>query len=157
MGGYLIYPVLGYWASRRDFGKTERILLYVVAILCALLRYCGIEVLSIRDGVTNQLYMDYLSFPALFLALGIFVFVRYLCERFDSKLQKFSGILSVVSSCSLGVYLIHNFVLSKMGAIPFFGKYTFRWYFLWPIACYLLCLAVVYICKKIPLIRKVFP
>lgn len=157
LGGYLLYPVLGYWASRRDFSKTERILLYITAISCAVLRYNGLRMLSERDGYTNTLYMDYMGFPAMFLALGVFVFVRYACQRYQNLLCRAAKALSVVSSCSLGIYLIHNLVLNEMSQHAFFAKYSFQWYFIWPWVCYLFCLAVVYICKKFPLIKKVFP
>lgn len=157
LGGYLIYPILGYWASIHDFSKTERYVCYVAAVFCVLLRYTGLRTLSVRDNTTNQLYMNYLGFPALFLALGVFVFFRYLCmdrivisERVRQSLEK-------ISSCSFGIYLLHILVINKMAKIPFFAKYSVQWYFFWPFICYLICLVIVFFVKRIPAIRWIFP
>lgn len=157
LSSFLLYPILGYWASTHNFNKGERILCYIAAICSLLIRYFGLRTLSVRDGATNALYMNYMSFPALFLALGVFVFIRYFCERHDTTLRKIQSPLSKIASCSLGIYLIHNLVINFMAKIPFFGKYTLRWYFIWPLFCYLFCLLVVYIVKKIPVIKHIFP
>ena len=157
LGSYLIYPVLGYWAATRDFSKLERIACYATAVLCGALRYHGLRILSERDGFTNQLYMNYKGFPALFLALGVFIFIRYFCEKHKNYFERMSKWLAELSSCSLGVYLIHNLFIREMSSIAFFKKYSFQWYFIWPFVCYGVCVLVVYIVKKIPLIRKVFP
>lgn len=157
LSSFLLYPVLGYWAATHSFEKIERILIYIVAICSLLIRYFGLGTLSVRDGTTNLLYMNYLSFPALFLALGVFIFARYFCERYYNMFYKIQATLSKIASCSLGIYLIHNLVLNFMAQIPFFGKYTLRWYFVWPLPCYLFCLLVVYVIKKVPILKHIFP
>lgn len=156
LGSYLLYPVLGYWAATYDFKKKERIMCYAAAITCAILRFVGLMVLSQRDGTTNQLFMDYKSFPALFLALGVFVFAKYLFRQI-SIAGRARKVLKELSACSFGVYLIHHIVLDVMAKIPFFAKYSFQWYFFWPFVCYLACLCFVYIVRKIPIIKNIFP
>ena len=42
LGSYLIYPILGYWAATRNFTKRERVLCYIVAMACAVMRYSGL-------------------------------------------------------------------------------------------------------------------
>ena len=157
LGGYLIYPVLGYWAAKKDFTKAERIVSYIAAILCAVLRYWGLAFLSERDGNTNQLFMNYKGFPALFLALGVFVFVRYACEKLKMYIEKYSHLISIASSCSFGVYLVHNLVLDQMARISFFAKYSVQWYFFWPFICYFLCVAIVLVGKRLPFVKRFFP
>ena len=145
LGGHLIYPVLGYWASVHDFKPKERFACYAAAVFCAVLRYFGLARFSARDGVTNQLYMNYVSFPALFLALGIFVFVRYMFSERFAVSEPVKKILKECSACSLGVYLIHHYILDKMAEITFFAKYSFQWYFIWPFFCYVGCLLLVFL------------
>lgn len=149
--------MLGYWAAKKDFTKAERIVSYIAAILCAVLRYWGLAFLSERDGNTNQLFMNYKGFPALFLALGVFVFVRYACEKLKMYIEKYSHLISIASSCSFGVYLVHNLVLDQMARISFFAKYSVQWYFLWPFICYFLCVAIVLVGKRLPFVKRFFP
>ena len=144
LGSYLIYPVLGYWASAREFARRERILCYVGAVLSAMLRFVGLKLLSERDGVTNQLFMDYKSFPSLFLALGIFVFVRYVFSDRITLSNRWNKVAKELSACSLGVYLIHHPILEVMEKISFFAKYSVQWYFFWPFVCYVGCVSVVF-------------
>lgn len=147
LGGYLIYPVLGYWASVYAFKPKERLACYAAAILCGVMRYSGLARLSVRDGATNQLYMNYVSFPALFLALGIFVFIRYLFTQRLTVSEPVVKALKAVSACSLGVYLIHHPVMLVMEKVPFFAKYSFQWYFFWPFVCYGGCTLVTFIAR----------
>lgn len=144
LSSYLIFPVLGYWVSTREFTQRERILCYVGAVLSAMLRFAGLKLLSERDGVTNQLFMDYRSFPSLFLALGVFVFVRYAVSDRITLLNRWEKVLKELSTCSLGVYLIHHPVLMVMEKMPFFAKYSLQWYFFWPFVCYVGCASVIF-------------
>lgn len=144
LGSYLIYPVLGYWASTRDFTRRGRILCYVGAVLSAILRFVGLKLLGERDGVINQLFMDYRSVPSLLLALGVFVFVRYAISDRVTLSNRWKKVLKELSTCSLGVYLIHHPILAAMEKIPFFAKYSSQWYFFWPFVCYVGCASVVF-------------
>lgn len=154
--GYLVYPLLGYWAATHSFTVRQRLFVYASAIACSLLRYYGIIELSIRDQATNRLFINYLGFPGLFLALGVFVFIRYLFTEHIHCTSRVSKLLKESSACSLGIYFTHYIVMREMISNPIFGYSTFQWYFLWPLLCYLFCLGVVYLLRKTP-VRHVFP
>ncbi len=156
LGGYLIYPVLGYWAAKSDFTPRQRGCIYAGALASLVFRYWGLRLLSERDGATNQLFMNYKAFPALFLALGVFVLARYGLQRVRVS-ERAARFMSKVAACSFGVYLIHNMVLHIMEKIPFFNKYSVQWYFVWPVFCYIVCVIIIAIARKIPLVKKVVP
>jgi len=146
-GGYILFPVLGYWASTHDFKRKERILCYLAAVSSFALRWWGLAFLSARDGATNQLFMDYCGFPSAFLAMGVFVFIKTLCQShpLPEKMRRF---LQGLSSCSFGVYLIHWYIITAM-TIPFFLDPFVRFCFVWPPLCYIFCAMLVYGGKKV--------
>ena len=156
LGSYMIFPLLGYWASVTDFDKKMRKLIYILAVVMVIFRYEGLKLLSERDGMTNQLFMNYKSIPSVLFAIGVFVFFKYnnCIYKFGSRFKK---LISQISSCSFGVYLIHNIILSIMSHVSFFEKYSFQWYFIWPFICYLFCVSLVWLCKNNRLMKWVFP
>lgn len=156
-GGYALYPVLGYWAATQDFSKKQRLTIYIVGVGCAAFRFWGIWYLSARDGVVPQVFMDYLSFPAVGLALAVWVYIRYAKWSNPVGNVRLCSFLSVLSRCGLGVYLIHIFVINWMAPLECFGKYSAKWYYGWPILVYAACVLFVWVIKKIPVLKWLFP
>lgn len=157
VGGYAIYPLLGYWAATHDFTKKQRYLVYGAGCAGALVRFAGIWFLSARDGALPNVFMDYLSLPALALALAVWVFIRYGKWSRISSESSAGKVLSNMAKCGLGVYVLHILVLEQMMPISLFGRYTAMWYYFWPVVTYVFCVLVVYAAKHIPVVKWLFP
>jgi surface polysaccharide O-acyltransferase-like enzyme len=157
VGGYLVFPILGYLLSTQDFKKSYRIILYVAAFACAVFRYVMVLRLSQIDGVTNRTYFGYLGFYSVILAAGVFVFVKNskIIDKIGQN-EKFVKVIKTVSGCSFGVYLIHMILI---------GKFLFRFFpvecaerrFLGPVLVYVIAVAVIFVIKKIPIVNKIVP
>lgn len=156
LGGYTLYCVLGYWAATHDFTKKQRIACYIVGAIGVAVRFAGLWHFSIRDGVTSKIFMDYMCWPSLTLALAVFVAFRYvpwnhlLCQRVQR-------ITAEMSACCLGVYVTHSVLIRKMGNVALFTKGSFAWYYLWPIPTFLVCMLGVSLARRVPLLRRMFP
>ena len=159
LGGYLLYPLTGYWASKREFSNKERTLLYFGGVLMCVFRLCGIYYLCTRDGAKNSVFFDYLCFPSYLLALAVFVFFKYISWEKIFKKKALHSCIRRISQCSFGVYLIHLLVLTKMQENEFlaWGGQRLIWHFIAPFLCYGICIVVVFIVKKIPFLRFIFP
>lgn len=155
LGGYLLFPLLGYWCSTHDFKIAERIICYLLAILSSIIRLVGIFYLFPRDGQKPQVLFDYLSFPSVFLALAIFIIFKYSNWSFIKRRKWLSHTVYKLADCSFGVYLIHIIILTKIENISFFNLNVRH--FLLPIVCYFFCVLLVYIVKKIPVLKFLFP
>lgn len=156
LSGYLLFPVLGYLFANTDFKKYQRVIIYILGIFGACLRYFGTWFLSEADGVINKTFYGGYAYYSVFLACAVFTFAKYF-KPFE-KLQnspKACKIISTVSSCSFGIYLIHMTVLRFLGkVIPRTG---WEWRLLIPFAIYIVALAVVFILKKIPVLKHIVP
>ena len=155
--GHIIYVLLGYLLSTEDFDKKKRYIIYALGLLSCILRYFVTCNLSARDGETNRLLFSYTQFHAVFLAFAVFVFVKNIkWDKFIKK-DKIKNILAKISGCSFGIYLIHKIVMHYEGRIMGLNEYSLTWRLGIPILTYLITLLIVYILKKIPVLKRIVP
>lgn len=159
LGGYIIFPVTGYYLHHHDFSKGKRYFIYLLGISMCLFRLWGILYLCTRDNAKNMIFFDYLIFPSYCWAVSVYLLFKNIKWEKIFKAQSSKKILSEISNCSYGVYLIHILVLTKMQDFSYFkgGQHNTIWHFLAPIFCYLFCVVIVWIGKKVPIIKMIFP
>lgn len=156
VSGYLIYPIIGYLLATTDFSKIKRFVIYALGVGGAGLRYFMTVLLTKQDGKINQSFFSYTAYYAILLSVAVFVLFKYLpFNKWIENNGKLCKIISHISSCSFGVYLIHMFVIRFLGNFVDTGYWYWRMIF--PVIIYLIALAIVFVVKKIPVIKKIFP
>lgn len=156
MSGYLIYPILGYLLAITSLKKWHRIVIYLLGISSAILRYVMTYILSSADGTINKLYFSYTEYYALFLASAVFVFLKYsdvVRKITESRLG--SKVIPQMASLSFGVYLSHMIIYRKLTHI--IVENTWQWRLLVPFLIYAICLGISYCIRKIPIIKRIIP
>lgn len=155
--GYLLFPIIGYLFATTDFTKKQRVIIYTLGVFGAALRYVGTFVFSIRDGALNKTFWDgYEAYHSVFLACAVFTFFKY--SRTVEKIaasEKLTKLLKEMSACSFGIYLIH--ILVRIQLHKFITPNCWEARILLPFAIYGLSLLIIYIIKKIPLLKKTVP
>jgi len=154
--GYLIYAILGYLLASADVSKKKRIAIYILAVFSLLLRYFATLLLSQRDGTLNRLFFDYLQYHTVFLAAGVFLLFKHskVIDRL-SKNDRFIRIIKTLSGLSFGVYLIHQAVIIFLQR--FINPTTFTWRLTVPFLIYLISVAIIFLLKKIPILKHIVP
>ena len=125
--GYLIFVLLGYVLSHNEFPKNTRVVLWILGIAGAAFRYFYTLVTSISRGEKDTLLFDYRYFPGVLLGVAVFVLFKYIpWDKFlaDDRIKR---IISIVSSCSLGVYMIHILVMTYMQQITGLSSNSLMW------------------------------
>ena len=156
-----IYVFLGYLLSTCQLKAPQRYMIYLAGIASALFRYGAVFYLSTRDGAKNSVFFGYGYFPAIPLACAVFVWVKQVdWERVLERLRIPVSALAKISACSLGIYLIHKIVMYyELELLSGFGITKTR--MIWRFACipmtYLVALAIVWLGKKIPVVKRLFP
>ena len=155
--GYMMYVILGYLLSTGEVDKKYRIIIYVSAIVAVLYRYFMTLIFSNQIGKIDNRTWGYTQFHVYILTSAIFLFVKNL--RLDDKInsEKIKNIISKISSCSFGIYLIHLIVRFYICKVFNINILSWEWRALGFILVYIVSLGIVYLLKKIPIVRKIVP
>lgn len=153
--GYLIFIILGYLLSTQDVKKKHRIIVYILGILSVIFRYVMTYYWSTKAQFLNRTLFDYKQFHSILLACAVFLFFKNLnYDKIQNK-PKIIELLKQISSCSFGIYLIHMVVVHYELKLFSINNYSWEWRTIGIITTYLISLAIVYILKKIPVVRRV--
>ena len=157
VAGYLMFPVLGYLLSTQDLKKSHRIGIYIASLLCVAFRYVAILTMSQADGEVNRKYFDNVGFYCVILAGAVFLFIKNssLVGKIGEN-EKLVKVIKTVSGCSFGVYLVHmhfmNHVLYRV-----IERDSLMWRTAGIVIVYIASLAIVYVIRKIPVLKKIVP
>ena len=156
IGGYCIYALLGYLLSIQNIEKKYRIVIYIGAIIGSIYRYTTTFILSKEAGQVIKTTWGYTSWHCILLTSAVFLLVKNSkVEELLKGKDKIVNILAKIANCSFGVYLIH--LIIKYYEIKLLNLDIYTWQFrtFGIISTYLISLAIVYVLKKIPIIKKI--
>lgn len=156
INGYILFVVLGYLFSTISLSTFQRRMIYFLGLGGALFRYFLTLHYSLEIGKVDKFLFGYIQFHSVLLALAVFVFIKSICENGKWKMENGKWI-STLSSCSLGIYLIHKLVMSYELKLLNFKWDDGLWRTIGIILTYISCFIMVYFVKKLPYLRKIFP
>lgn len=155
-GGYIIYPVLGYLLATGKITTKWFVMICAGAVGALALRYGVTYFLTIHDGATNSVLFNYIYFTAVLPSVAVYMIAQRISWHNYIK-GKAVAVLTTISSCSLGVYLIHMFVMdAELGLLNLDGT-SRLWRVAMPVVTYLICLAIVWTIKSGVISRRLFP
>lgn len=158
LGGYTIFAILGYLLSEYNLEKKYRILIYIGAIIGLIYRYLTTFILSKQAGVVIKTTWGYTSWHSILLACSAFLIIKNI--DFNKLLEgkdKIKNAISKIASCSFGIYLIHLIIMYYEKSLLNINPNMWQWRTFGIITTYLISLAIVYLLKKIPVIKKLVP
>ena len=158
LSGNLLYTALGYLLSTTELTKRQRMMIYILGILGTIIRFVYTAVSSEATGTVDRLYFNFLAFPAVLQGAAVFTLFKNIDFSFIGA--KGVRLLRTVSSCSLGVYLIHEPILDYFVFSPHWLNVPVTSIMLRTVGViiiYLCCVGVILLLKKIPLVRKIVP
>ena len=139
LGGFTVYPVLGYLLHNTEFTRPQRYILYALGIFGFAVRYGHTYFASVQSGTIEKLTWGYTNWPVLFPACAVFVFIKYASKtrflssvRADKIFRTLSSWLHIDSTAAW-------------------------WRWLGAILVFALSLLAVKIMQKIPVLRRVVP
>lgn len=153
-GGYIIYVLLGYYISKTDFSKRQRLVIYLFGAAGLLIHFGMTAVLSLRDGAMNFTFRGYTNFPTVLYAIAIFVVIKYYRSVESKKFQK--GI-KFLSGASFGVYLLHKYPIYVLCYLLPINEFSVIWKILGTLTVYVISVIAVKCLQKIPFMNKFIP
>lgn len=111
--GYSFYFVSGYYLSNKEFGRKQRVVIYLLGVAGFILTVLLTALSSRKSGLAVETY--YLNFNVTVLLQAVAVFVLF--KQMNFKNDKINKLMTHFSKYSFGAYLVHIFVISALIAV----------------------------------------
>lgn len=149
---YLLYIIWGWCLGQRKYGTRTLWVAPLVFLLTAVLATIGNRWYSEYRGYADGWLFSYFSLPNFIMASSMFCFFLAL----KGHAFKRGGLIYQLSDCTLGVYLLHPLMLNALERFGFAVRLEHSVGSLLGVSmlCAVVCFAVSYTAKKIPLIRN---
>jgi surface polysaccharide O-acyltransferase-like enzyme len=128
-------------------------------IIAITVTYFGTNLLSAQAGPIDAYFYSYFSPPTVLASICGYLLLKDL----GSNLGRLGGFVRTVSATSFGIFLIHIFVIELLRS----GNLGFRLYSwmapsvymipLTALAVFILSFVIVYVWRKIPLLKMLVP
>ena len=157
-GNSLMWALLGFLLAETTVSRRNRLIIYAFGLFGLVFRFAYTCLLSSEAGVLDRTFFATLSFPSVMYATAVFVWFKQRNWGAAASSERVAKMLRRVSSCSFGIYLIHDFILfelvfERLGVMD--TSILLRT--VGPILLYLGCLFIVLAGKRMPGVRVVFP
>ena len=151
-----MYAILGYLLSTQDIQKKYRYVIYIFAVLGMIYRYVTTYIFSYAAGENVIMtWKGHSQFAVIILSCALFLLVKNINFKKLEENKKISNVISKISSCSFGVYLLHLIVKYYEVELFNISTHSWQWRTIGCLTTYLISLLIVLILKKIPIIKKI--
>ncbi len=158
IGDYIIFIILGYLLANEDLSKKKTFLLFLGSIEGLIYRYITTYFLSMSANTLVKITWGYSSWHSILLACTVFTLVKKMnFDELFGENKTLIRVLNKISGCSFGVYLIHIVIMYYEVQIFNINKLSVLWRTIWVPITYVISLSMVYLLKKIPIVKKVLP
>jgi len=160
MAGYVGYFVLGYLLSKLQVSKKHVYLSVALASLSTMITINGTDYLTHQQNKFDDWFYGYMSVSTFTQAVSYFILLKYLGESSCWKNRKLQTTTIILSSASLGIYLIHPImleILMRVGLDVLNGDSTLIMVPLVATLAFFMSFLTVYLMQKIPILKKIVP
>lgn len=157
IGKNISFVILGFLLSTEDIEKRKRIFIYCLGICSIIFRYTVTLIMSTRQNELYGIFFGYEQFHSILLATAVFVLVKNINLEKIINSDKIKKIIMKISECSFGVYLIHLIVMHYELELANINVYSWKWRTIGIIITYFISLCIVYLLKKIPIVKSIVP
>lgn len=152
--GVVTYFILGYYLYAYSFGKRTRYTFYVLGVLSFFLSAVGTHYFSHWAGRPFNLFYDDMHPFTLIEAVAVFLYIKNHADGCPQSIRRY---VSLVSTWSLGIYLVHPLMMTVLKDQLAFSSSTWNPHVFPPIFAtivFMLSLIVVRVVSLVPFLRK---
>ena len=154
---YTGYLILGWFLFNRD-NRKELKYWVIAGVSMLIINFLGTWLIAVKTEEYNSFFMGYKTLNTVVIAGMLFVLGQAYAEKIPGKLK---SVISILSTYSLGIYLVHPLILIPIrnldnGFYEFFGS---NWIAI-PVISFIvmfLALAITRILVMLPFVKKLVP
>ncbi len=148
---YLPFAVAGYYLGNFDLSYITRKRLYTAAWICIPIMIVGLTSLSLFLPERYGFFNGYTNIPCTIVSYALFVYFKYTdWGKLISKLKVTPQSLAVMSSLSLGIYLVQHLGFKIVAHINILKDNMILTF----IVMYISCSVAVWLIKKVPFVNR---
>ena len=153
-GEYVFYAILGYIIHNEKIDRKTKLIIYLLAIFGLLMNLIGTQILSHSYKHIIKTYRGYTNIPCILYSTGIFLLVKNFTKEGKNIINRF---VNFIRPYTFSIYLIHGFILQIIKIIfnPDIYSITYRLYM--PFIVISICIGIIYLLRKIPFFKTIFP
>lgn len=156
--GMLTFVLLGYCIGNIDFRKWQRMIIYGFAIGGWMMHFFGTSYLSKQLGIVCQVFKGYENLPSVLMTMGVFLFAKHFFTQEQGYIwARQQSWMYELSTYTFGIYLVHVYFNEGLPVILHLNVAGLPWLITGPVMVFGFSFVVVWIMKKIPLIRYLVP
>ena len=148
---------VGWYLHNFEPTKNQRYLLYTTTILSIVLMFVVTIILSVRNNETVTDAYSIFSIGGFLMPLGIWVFIQRHFYHDWQPSERTAYWLKKLSGASLGVYVIHEFIIIIIEHLFSLSSASYIHIFLLPVVVWIISVTIVFILQKIPVVNRVLP
>lgn len=159
--GYLALYIIGYIIEMIDINKKNMIIAVMIFGISLFIHVAVTYVKSVEAQMSVRTFDSALVLPVMLTSSSMFFLARCFEEYKGKYIEKLTGFVAEIGKCTLGVYLIHPLILRLMYSndlfIKLFPNWTLSLYqtFLVQLLAFCFSTAIIWIMRKIPVVRKI--
>lgn len=153
---YILYVLIGYLLHNYQLKKSGRYSIYFLALIGLLIHMCGTYTASMEAGYLVQQYKGYCNVPAVLYSTGIFLFFRQTGPVL-MKWKPLNLLTGILKPYTFGIYLLHYHLLMYIVNALQFNVYSMAYRLGFPFILIGLCIAILFLLRKIPMVRRIVP
>ena len=154
---YSGYLILGWYLFNRD-NRPQLKGWLIAGVSMLLLNFAGTWFLAIEKGAYSSFFMGYKTLNTAVIGGMLFVLAQAYADRVQGKLR---ALVTLISTYSLGIYLIHPLLLIPIRDLNngFYELFSSNWIAIpaLTVVTLVLSLVLVMLLVKVPLIRRLVP
>lgn len=156
--GYIGYFVLGHYihSFTGELSKKKRIMVWIVTIAASVFTIVTCSLDAVRSGEASSLTNTPLSINVFLSCSGIYLLIKHYGAKITS--ERAGKVLGELSKYTLGIYLLHPFVIGNVSLITNLNQIFTGSFVLVGLRIFLVTLItfmIVLVLKKIPGIKRI--
>lgn len=155
-GGSLFFSLVGYLLHKYEISRKYRLILYLISILGLSLHFFGTYYLSIQAGEVIKTFKGFTSVPSTLYSIGVFVLIKYDLIKI-MKVNIINKIVHFLDFYTFGIYLIHWYLLEFLRITFNINNTSIIYRLFSPIIVLIMSVLIIYIIRKIPIVKNIIP
>ena len=156
ISGFLIYLVIGYLLCNIELSRKQRMLIYISAIAGFLIHCKGTYILSIEGGQIINTFKGYENAPCIMYSVGIFTWLRYNGDKIMEN-KGIDRIVNFIAPYTFGIYLLQYFIYTSMEMFFKINVQSIIYRLGAPFLIIPVCILIIWLIRKIPIIKHIVP